>query len=261
MATPASKVVGAIATGPTRFFVQKKAIVPMLNAIKGGQQNQFTPPVKGLADREDSSGKFARKIGQNRRALERIADMMQEERQDLVKKHAERFPEVEIVNGVEQPHPQAGQTTPVYATAQDGVTPLFKKNRAGQDTEERVIAPDQYNLADPMGFQRDTKELLEEWVVIECPGFTVDEFETFKGIAPRIVDPLMDLEVGGASNASPDEQIAAYRTTAAMYEAAAARMESAATSQDERDHPLAAVDETPVHEDKATDASEDRSAP
>jgi hypothetical protein len=36
------------------------------------------------------------------------------------------------------PHPKAGEFTPVYALEADG-SPVFKKDKAGNDTEERLI--------------------------------------------------------------------------------------------------------------------------
>lgn len=225
--TPAAKVVGAIATGPQKFYIQKKWIQPMLVAMQGSPGNPpYSAATAGLKDRSDVSGKFARKVGQNRRALEKAFEMIGDERQALVKHHAEKFPELEIVDGVERPHPQAGNTTPVYQTDQQG-RPMFKKDKAGNDTDERVSLPDQYNLADPVAFQRDLKQMMEEWTVIECPGFTSDDFNSFKTIEPRIIDPLMDLEVDAPTTASPAEQIAALHATGESFVSLAGKMQTA----------------------------------
>lgn len=249
--TPAREVAGSISSGPQLFYVQKKHINAMLVALQGAAGNQFTPPTTGLKDRGDLSGKFARRVGQNRRALERIAEMIGEERQELVKIHAAKYPEVIIVDGEEQPHPKAGEPTPVYQSDPQTGAPIFVQDRAGNPTDERAIVPDQYNVSDPMKFQKDLREMMDEFVVVECVGFTADEFQTFTKIEPRLIDPLMDIEVDGPKTATPAKQIDALRKTAAMFAALADRMTKAL------EEPAAAV----VEEEEEQAAGEAPSAP
>jgi hypothetical protein len=188
--TPAQDVADSVANAPVRFFVRKGAVESMLMAIAA------------LQERPDTSGKFTRKVGQNRRALSSVMDSIREERRDLVKKHAETYPDG---------HDKAGEPTPVYLTDQNTREPVFKKDAAGNDTEERIVVPDQYNLGDPMAFQKDLTELGREWCVVECPGFKPSDFEAFKGIAGKITDPLMDLEIGSDSAATFAERAKALR--------------------------------------------------
>lgn len=188
--TPA-QTAAANVTVHQKFSVKKRNVAAMLIAICGQRPSPMNPQgLSGLQDRDDCSGKFGRRVGTNRRALERAHEEINEERKALIKEHSEKFPEG---------HERAGEPTPVYRMIQtaEGEKPIFKKDSAGNDTDEREIIPDEFNLRDREAFNRDLKEMMEECIVIECPGFTVDEFNSFKKIAPRIVDPLLDLEVGG----------------------------------------------------------------
>lgn len=199
----------------TRFYLKKSYVRPIAQAISDLQQ------------RTDLSGKFARKVGRVRRAVTKADEEIQSQRQDLVLAHAEKYPEG---------HPEAGQPTPVYATDQNG-QPIFKKDKAGNDLDERVVVPDQYNVADPGEFQRDFKAMLEEIIVVECPCFKEDEFNSFKGISGKIVDPLMYLEEGADTTIAPED----LKTLELVRE-----------EDDDR-----TADETPAIET----ASEDRTAP
>lgn len=184
-----------VATAPkdtTTFYLKKSAIRPALVAITQLQQ------------RDDIPGKLARKLGRIRRALNVADEEIQAQRQDLVAAHAEKYPEG---------HELAGKPTPAYMVNEKG-EPVFKKDKEGNDTEERIVVPDQYNILDPMAFNRDWKEMLEEIIVVACPCFLVPpdpkdgipELERFKGIKGSIVDPLMDLEEGAETTIAPDDR-------------------------------------------------------
>lgn len=170
----------------TTFYLQKSAIRPALMAIQQLQQ------------RDDIPGKLARKVGRIRRALTSADEEIQAQRQDLVIAHAEKD--------------AAGEPTPAYMVDDKG-TPMYKKDKEGNDTEERIVIPDQYNISNPMEFNRDWKEMLKEMIVVVCPCFNVPpdpkdgipELERFKGIKGAIVDPLMDLEEGADTTIAPDE--------------------------------------------------------
>lgn len=193
----------------TIFYLQKKRVAPTLQAILTLQQ------------RDDTSGKFTRKLGQQRRALTVAAEHISEERFDLVKKFGEKYPQVypATLPGTDTPHPQAGQPhpnageyTPVYATEEGTGKPLFKKDSAGNDTAERVVLPDNYNIGDPVGFDAAVKELFEEFIAVECPAFLLEpagpgstpELDMFKNIKGAVTDPLYDLEQGAPTTKKPD---------------------------------------------------------
>lgn len=166
----------------TRFYLKKMQVRPALQAVME------------LQKREDISGKFARKVGRVRRALTKADEEINQQRQDLVVAHAEKYP---------AGHEKAGQPTPVYATDPQG-NPMFKKDEAGNDTDERVVVHDQYNVADPGAFSRDFKELLDEVIVVECPCFKTDEINGFKSVRGDIVDKIMDLEEGADTTIRPE---------------------------------------------------------
>lgn len=192
----------------TTFYLKKKRVGTALMAIRE------------LQKREDTSGKFARKLGQQRRALAAAAESIEGEREDLVKKHGAKFPAVypdklptgEAHPQAGQPHPQAGEFTPVYATKEDGVSPVYKKDSAGNDTTERIALPDQYNISEPLAFKQDEKDLFEEITVVSCPAFlltpagegSTPELDMFKQIRGAILDPLYDLEEGAETTVKPD---------------------------------------------------------
>lgn len=214
---------------PRTFYVRKKNVRPMLHALTGTQPNNYQPQgAPGLQDRTDLSGKFARRLAGIRRALTAADAQVIEERKDLTFRHASKFPEFEK-DGV-TPHPKAGQPTPVYAiNPQDG-SPVFKKDHAGNDTEERIVLADNYNLADQQAFEKEFKALLDEFIVVQCVGFTDDDFNAFKP-APgqnspigKIVDALSDLIRDGETEATPAEQAAALQLRAASLCAEADRI-------------------------------------
>jgi hypothetical protein len=191
----------AVPTPPkdtTKFYHKKSAITPILTAI--GQ----------LKEREDTTGKFARKVGRIRRAHTVAYEEIQHQRQDLVIENAVRY---------SADHPdedKRGKPTPVYLTGERG-EPVFKLAEDGSPTEERVIVPDQYNIKDPMAYQKAMKEFMDEIIVVECPAFlmpasmggslneekAVPELERFQKIAGKIIDPLLDLEEGSAATIPP----------------------------------------------------------
>jgi hypothetical protein len=176
----------------TTFYLKKSAIRPALVAINQLQQ------------RDDLPGKMARKVGRIRRALSAADEEIQAQRQDLVVAHAEKYPEG---------HELAGKPTPAYMVNEKG-EPVFKKDAQGNDTEERIVVPDQYNILDPMAFNKDWREMLEEVMVVACPCFLapadskegIPELERFKGIKGAIVDPLLDLEEGADTTIAPEER-------------------------------------------------------
>lgn len=225
----AQETADGITLGPVKFFVRKKSIRPMLHALTGTQPNPYQPQgAPGLQDRTDLSGKFSRRLAGIRRALSRADDDVVEERKDMTRRHAEVFPDM-MEDGT-TPHPKAGQPTPVYATEPDGVTPLFKRDRAGNPTDERIVNPDQYNLADPKAFEVAFKDLLDEFTVVECVGFTEDDFNAFRSTpgqgSPlgKIVDALSDLVRGEPTEATPEEQAKALEDRATSYVAEAKRI-------------------------------------
>jgi hypothetical protein len=184
--TPAQEAVDAI-LAPVKFFLRKKSVRPALHALTGTQPNHLQPQGSaGLQDRTDLSGKFSRRLAGIRRALQRADDDVIEERKDLTKRHGEKFPDF-LADGV-TPHPKAGEYTPVYATDNFGA-PIFKKDAAGNDTEERVVLHDNYNLKDPNAFEKEFKAMLNEFIVVECVGFTEDDFNAFKS-SPQQNSPL-----------------------------------------------------------------------
>lgn len=228
-ASPAQDAVDAVTLTPTIFFVRKKAVRPMVHALTGTQPNPYQPNgALGLQDRTDLSGKFSRRLGAIRRALAKGDNDVIEDRKELTARHAERFPDFEA-DGV-TPHPRAGEPTPVYATDPQTGAPLFKKDKAGNDTDERIIVPDQYNLADPMAFDREFKAMLEEFIAIECVGFTEDDFNGLRAtpnqVVPlgKVIDPLSDLLRGEETEATPAEQAAALRAKAESLMAEADRI-------------------------------------
>jgi hypothetical protein len=165
----------------TTFYLKKSYVRPIAQAVSDLQQ------------RTDLSGKFARKVGRVRRAITKADEEIQAQRQDLVLAHAEKHPEG---------HADAGKPTPVYATGPAG-EPMFKKDKAGNDTDERIIVPEQYNVADPGAFQVDFKAMLDEVMTLECPCFKEDELNSFKGISGKIIDALMYLEEGAETTIAP----------------------------------------------------------
>ena len=173
----------ALPADTTTFYLKKAYVRPIAQAI-----NQ-------LQARTDLSGKFARKVGRVRRMIAKADDEIQEQRKDLSIAHAEKYPEG---------HAEAGQPTPVYQVGPQGEA-IFKKDKAGNDTSERVTLPDQLNIADPVAFQTDYKAMLDELIVVTCPCFTEDEFNFFKGISGHIVDPLMYLEEGCETTIEPKD--------------------------------------------------------
>lgn len=251
---PNAQEVQPITLAPVKFFVRKKTVRPMLHALTGTQPNQFQPGgAPGLQDRTDLSGKFSRRLGAIRRALSAADASIIEDRKDLTLRHAEKFPALDKDGNA---HPKAGQPTPVYAL--DGMgNPVFKKDAAGNDTDERIVSSDQYNVADPIAFEKEFKAMLEEFIVIECVGFTEDDFNAFK-VTPgqnspigKIIDPLIDLERGGDTEATPEQQADALDAKAKTLVAEAERIRAQATES-----PLALVPkgepEVAVEEDGAT---------
>jgi hypothetical protein len=180
--SPAQKIVDSM-TSTTKFYFRKKQIAGLLGNIMALQQ------------RDDLSGKFARKVGRVRRALAAAHESIGLERKDLVQRNAEKFPEG---------HEKAGEYTPVYATGPDGVTPIFRKDPNGNDTTERIPVPDQFNVADPRKFDDELKELMEEYLVVECPAFPIAETEAFVKIKGSISDALLDLEEDAETTKVPD---------------------------------------------------------
>lgn len=227
--TKSSQEPQPIALLPVKFFVRKKAVRPMLHALTGTQPNPYQPNgAPGLQDRTDISGKFARRLGGIRRALAAADTEIIEERKTLTMKHAEMFPDF-LEDGV-TPHPKAGQSTPVYATEADGRTPAYKKDAAGNDTEERLTLHDQYNLRDPHLFEREFKAMLEEFIVVECAGFTEDDWNQFSK-APqqnspigKIIDALIDVTRDSGTDATPEEQAAALDAKAKALTAEAEKI-------------------------------------
>ncbi len=188
----------------TTFYLKKSAVTQALVAISQLQQ------------RDDIPGKMARKIGRIRRSLAAVYEEIQAQRQDLVVAHSEKYPEG---------HELAGSPTPAYMVDEKG-EPKFKKDAQGNDTEERIVIPDQYNILDPMAFNKEWKEMLEEIIIVSCPCFLVPpdpkdgipELERFKGIKGSIVDPLLDLEEGADTTIPPEEKqpLAIVREVAAV---------------------------------------------
>ncbi len=246
---PSSQEVQPITLSPVKFFVRKKAVRPMLHALTGTQPNPYQPQgAPGLQDRTDISGKFARRLASIRRALSAADTEIIDDRKALTLQHAAKFPDLEA-DGV-TPHSQAGQPTPVYAVDQQTGAPIFKKDKAGNDTDERVVMLEQYNLADPAAFERDFKAMLDEFIVVECVGFTEDDFNAFK-VAPgqnspigKIIDPLVDLVRDGETEATPAEQATALGKKAAALLDEAERIMSEASAT-----PLALVPEKPAEHD------------
>ncbi len=222
-----------ITLAPTKFFVPKRTVRPMLHALTGTQPNPYQPQgAPGLQDRTDLSGKFSRRLGAIRRALTAADASVIEDRKELTLRHAEVFPALDKDG---QPHPKAGKPTPVYATHPQTGAPIFKKDDAGNDTDERIVNADQYNLADPNAFEKEFKAMLEEFIVIECVGFTENDFNAFTA-APgqnspigKLIDPLMDLERDGPTDATPEQQAAALEAKAKTLVAEAAKIRAQAT--------------------------------
>jgi hypothetical protein len=141
------------------------------------------------------------------------------------------------------------------------VTPLFKRDHAGNPTDERIVIPDQYNLAEPKKFEVEFKDLLDEFTVVECVGFTDDDFNAFRSTpgqgSPlgKIVDALSDLVRGEPTEATPEEQATALEARAASYLAEAKRIRE----KDAATGPALVVDEPPAV--AAEDADEGPTAP
>lgn len=171
------------------FYLPKDRILALGQAIPALQQ------------RDDLSGKFARKVTYQRRAVLAAVEALNDERQSFVKAHAERFPKFEKDGTT--PHPKAGDFTPVYATKPDG-SPLYKTDANGNDTDERVVIPDQYNIVDVAAFQKEWKEALREVVAITLPPFKIGELEAFKQIRGNVMDSLVDIEEGSDYLAKPE---------------------------------------------------------
>lgn len=165
------------------FYLKKGKLPNLLNCVARLQQ------------RDDLSGKFARKVALIRRPLAALVDDLNEERQALVKAHAEKYP---------AGHDKAGEFKPVYMEEQGTGKPVFKKDENGNDTDERVVIPDQYALKDPELFTKDVRAMLEEYVAFTCPAFKLSELESFKNIRGEVMDALLDIEEGADSTAKPE---------------------------------------------------------
>lgn len=135
--------------------------------IKKGRLQVLLGGIQTMQKREDISGKFARKLTQIGRGLRESLEKVLEEEKALQELHKEKFPEG---------HPLAGQVKPVYAVDNDGKS-VFKKDNAGNDTEEREIVPGQFNFADPVKYQQDRLEMLKEITVVSVPCFRVTDPE------------------------------------------------------------------------------------
>jgi hypothetical protein len=188
----------------------KPAAVPHPSTQRPDEETFYLPKERVLAlgqaipalqARDDLSGKFARKVTYQRRRVLAAVEELNEERLEHVKRHAERFPKFEK-DGV-TPHPKAGEFTPVYAQKPDG-SALFKTDANGNDTDERLVIPEQYNIVDVGAFQREWKEALREVVAIKLPPFKVGELEAFKQIRGNVMDSLVDIEEGSEYQTKPE---------------------------------------------------------
>jgi hypothetical protein len=164
----------------TTFFLEKGRVRPILLAIFA------------LQKRDDLSGKFAKKLGIIRRAIAHADEEVVAQRQDLLEVHAEKD--------------DLGKFLPVYAEHPDG-RPIFVKDDKGNDTEERMIVPDQYRLKDRKAYEQAIKDLVKEIIVVECPCFHtkdgVPELELFKSVKGEVIDLLLDLEEGADTTKAP----------------------------------------------------------
>lgn len=164
------------------FYLPKERILSLGQAIAALQQ------------RDDLSGKFARKTSYQRRHVLAAVEELNEDRLEMVKRHAEKFP---------VGHAKAGEFTPVYAQKNDG-SPLFKTDANGNDTDERVVVQDQYNLVDVAAFNAEWKESMKEVVAIALPAMKVGELEAFSKIRGQIMDALVDIEEGAETTKKPE---------------------------------------------------------
>jgi hypothetical protein len=182
-----------VANNTIRFYLANKRMPVILMGIQKMQA------------RDDITGKFARKLGQQRRAITAAMEEVQRQQGDLLETHKERYPEG---------HPQAGQPTPVYAKKPDG-SALFKQDKEGKDTDEREIDPNQFNLVDPKAYNKDLNDLYDEISVVECPAFLVHdpgdaganwqpELDRFKTVNGGAFDACMDLEEDADTTIAPD---------------------------------------------------------
>lgn len=158
-----------------------------------GRIHKLGEAIVRLQQRDDLSGKFARKVAIQRRAVTAALEAIQEERLALVKANAERYP---------AGHEKAGDFTPVYATGPDGQR-LKKKDDAGNDTDEFIPIPDQFNLKDTGAFNAEVKELMEEVQAITLPHMKIGELEAFKSIRGDIMDALLEIEEGSTNTERP----------------------------------------------------------
>ena len=146
-------------------------------------QKQFIRPIAvAIAELQGMGmpGKFARKVGRIRRAIGEADEAVQAERIDLVQAHSERYP----LEG----HERAGQFVPVYARDSQGNIVLHP------GSEEPVALRDQYNVINSQSHQQDERQLLEEYISVECPCFLTEELDSFGQISGRAMDALMNLE-------------------------------------------------------------------
>lgn len=195
MSTKAPTHAAAIRPDLATFYLAKERLAPLNQALAR------------LMQREDLSGKFARKVALQRRGIREASESLDEERLELIKRHAERFPKF-LEDGV-TPHPKAGEFKPVYQMQQNPTTgeqtPVYKKDAAGNDTDERVIIPDQYDLVDPVAFTKDWKDALKEIIAVTLPAMKLAELEAFKNIRGDVMDALLDIEEGAPTTVKPTD--------------------------------------------------------
>lgn len=175
----------------TVFYIPKGRLATLMGGVQRMQQ------------REDISGKFARKLGRQRRALLKALEDAQAEQDDLLDRHKERYP---------AGHALKGEVVPVYL--EENGKPVFKKDDAGNDTEERITVPNSHRLIDPAAYERDMREFLREVTVVECPAFLVadptgrdqnfvPELDVYKAVHGAAFDACMDLEEDAPTTVAP----------------------------------------------------------
>jgi hypothetical protein len=175
--------------------------------IKTGRIQVDLAGVQSMQQRDDISGKFARKCSQIARVLRQKLEELMEDEKALQEKHKRKFPEG---------HPRAGEVEPVYAIDEKTGDPVFKKDSAGNDTQEREIVQGAFSYVDPIKYQQERLEMLKEYVVVEVPCFLVvdpdnkddkfvPELDRFGKVKGTAWDACADFEDGAPTMTPPAE--------------------------------------------------------
>lgn len=164
-----------------RFFLPKERIQPILTSIVAFQQ------------RDDLSGKFARKLARQRRRLAPIEEIIVDETTVIQERHKRRDAE--------------GNVIPVLLlNAAHQV--VFEKDPLGRETETPSIVPGRFHPIDQSAYDKEIKEFGAEVVTVEVEPFTEEELDAFKKVRGTLIDDLIDLLEASPYTRAPGERSA-----------------------------------------------------